>query len=88
MAEYNIIVDQYVKQLRNTEAMQHSIEAPKTIHERIERESKEGEQPNQRPRLPKWIKPEMVYPKSSVTMKGPLGYGQYGIVQKGVLCGV
>ena len=88
MAEYNIIVDQYFKQARNTEGMQHSIEVPKTIHERIGIERKEEEQPNQRPRLPKWIKPEMVYPKSSVTMKGPLGYGQYGIVQKGVLCGV
>ena len=33
--------------------------------------------------LPEWIKPHMVYPKSSVTQRGFLGCGQFGMVQKG-----
>ena len=85
MDEYNIMADQYVEVLRKTPGIQHSIEVPKTTHEKLETECKEREQPNQRPPLPKWIMPDMVYPKSSVIMKGPLGNGQYGIVQKGLL---
>ena len=70
-------VDAALKPLKT----QYPGEVTQPNHLQTEAENKESE-PNS---LPKWIKAHMVYAKQSVAITGLLGYGQYGVVHKGVL---
>ena len=35
--------------------------------------------------LPTWLKPEMIYPNESIALRGFLGCGEFGVVQKAVI---